>query len=249
MSKKDEWGNIELPGISDNELLSKNWNYVAANREKAQDSKFKEKLSKSITQSYKDNPDLAQEKGLKLKECNKVLFQDPEYYAIHANRNKAQVSDPLYMEALQKGIAKREANSEYVTKRKENAKKRSKDPEYLKFMEETHGCKVSTPQGEFNSWKAAEIGTGLSKHVIKQYILKGYKGYSVQETKRKTKVTGKPVVTEFGIFRSISQATTKAIELHLKNPNKIVKILMIKNPKQNYYISIEEYIMLTGKEL
>lgn len=29
MTKKEQWGNIELPGVSDEELLSKNWNKVA----------------------------------------------------------------------------------------------------------------------------------------------------------------------------------------------------------------------------
>ena len=36
-NKKDEWGNIELPGLSDKELFEKNWNRIAGVREAYQD--------------------------------------------------------------------------------------------------------------------------------------------------------------------------------------------------------------------
>jgi hypothetical protein len=44
-----EWGNIELPGLSDEDLFKKDWNKVAAARERAKDPIIKLKLSKANT--------------------------------------------------------------------------------------------------------------------------------------------------------------------------------------------------------
>ena len=43
---KDEWGNIELPGVSDDLLLNPNLNKILANREKAKDPVIRKKLQK-----------------------------------------------------------------------------------------------------------------------------------------------------------------------------------------------------------
>lgn len=51
---KDEWGNIELPGLSDEELYSKNWNKVAAIREVSQRDSWKENNKKAGTKRKQD---------------------------------------------------------------------------------------------------------------------------------------------------------------------------------------------------
>lgn len=64
MAKKDnipipqdeEWGNIELPGLSDEELFSKNWNLVAAAIEKAQDPRYLENLKKGKERFWQNAP-------------------------------------------------------------------------------------------------------------------------------------------------------------------------------------------------
>ena len=43
---KDEWGNIELPGLSDEELLTKNWNVVAAAQERSKNTTWRENQAK-----------------------------------------------------------------------------------------------------------------------------------------------------------------------------------------------------------
>jgi hypothetical protein len=40
----EEWGNIELPGLSDQELYAKNWNKVEASLRKHKDQEFRKKF-------------------------------------------------------------------------------------------------------------------------------------------------------------------------------------------------------------
>lgn len=51
--KDEEWGNIELPGLSDDKLLNTNWNRVSANREhwKKISTEKRKEFGKKITQS------------------------------------------------------------------------------------------------------------------------------------------------------------------------------------------------------
>jgi len=45
---KETWGNIELPGLGDDELLAKNWNCVAANKERNSNKEIKRKTVEAI---------------------------------------------------------------------------------------------------------------------------------------------------------------------------------------------------------
>lgn len=61
-----EWGNIELPGLSDEELFRRNWNRVAAMREKHQDSDYQQRYQlamKSLNQATNAKLWHASEKG------------------------------------------------------------------------------------------------------------------------------------------------------------------------------------------
>ena len=53
LSQDEEWGNIELPGLSDEELFSKNWNLSAASKEMWQDPNHKIKRQKTLTETNK----------------------------------------------------------------------------------------------------------------------------------------------------------------------------------------------------
>jgi len=128
---KDEWGNIELPGLSDEELYAKNWNYVSANREKANDPEFRQKLSESIKESYRKNPNQKKIKGQKLKETNKKLFNDPEYLKNLKIQRQKQAKDPVYLEKLHNGLNKID-RVEWKEKLLESQKKRNADPNWRK---------------------------------------------------------------------------------------------------------------------
>lgn len=52
---KDEWGNIELPGLSDQELFSTNWNKVQASKDLISSESWKNKIKeRTASQDYKD---------------------------------------------------------------------------------------------------------------------------------------------------------------------------------------------------
>ena len=172
----ETWGNIELPGLSDEKLFKTQWNYVAANREKANNKEFLKKLSAGVKQSYVANPDQKKAKVERLKKVNKELYSDPEYRQSIKQKRQQQANDPTYKEKLALGIAKRDSNPDYIKAR-----------------------------------KLARI---------------------------------KPLITDFGIFESRNDAA-KAQNCDPAYINSLMK----KYPDRYFYISQEEYIMLTGKDI
>lgn len=44
----ETWGNIELPGLSDEELFKKDWNKVAGARQRSKDPEYQKKLEKGL---------------------------------------------------------------------------------------------------------------------------------------------------------------------------------------------------------
>jgi hypothetical protein len=59
----------------------------------------------------------------------------------------------------------------------------------------------------------------------------------------------KPIVVPFGVFRSRKEAVEAGITLDISNVARKIDANLKKDPANYYYISKEEYIMLTGKEL
>jgi hypothetical protein len=55
----EEWGNIELPGLSDEQLFKKNWNWIAGARQRNQDPTYlestKKGLEKRSSTTWKEN--------------------------------------------------------------------------------------------------------------------------------------------------------------------------------------------------
>ena len=162
----EEWGNIELPGLSDEKLLNTNWNYVAANREKAKDKNILKKLSVSIS-NYWENLSIEEriELGKKQSQVQKELLEkNPELKKNHIKRNQNQIYDPKYKTALVKGIEKRDADPTYKNKMKEVYKKRdlnndwknnikkaqqNRSPEHIKNSFRSNAYPIITPDGVF----------------------------------------------------------------------------------------------------
>ena len=70
MTKKkdnEEWGNIELPGLSDEELYAKNWNRVAINKERFADLDFKKKHQEAIINAVNTDEVKAKKKEVQKK--------------------------------------------------------------------------------------------------------------------------------------------------------------------------------------
>lgn len=146
----EEWGNIELPGLSDEVLYKKNWNRVAINKERFSDVKFREKHKKSIidavnTEEVKRKKKLAQKK-----------FRTDEY-----NKNHQKVMADLYKSSRWK---------ESVLNANKNPVRNQKIREALSFG-------VHTPLGEFQTLGQAAIAHNITSEGIRYRIKTKPKDY------------------------------------------------------------------------
>jgi hypothetical protein len=158
----EEWGNVQLPGLSDDKLLNTNWNYVTSNREKAKDPIIKQKQSLATS----------------------MLSKTDEY-----------------KNAFNSGMNKRNLSAEW----KEN-------------------MLIGTAKRSETDWK-------------------------INQPKALREKLAKPILTPYGVFASITDAVNFELANGLSNANKKV-YAWLKNTTSGYrYISKEEYIMLTGKEI
>jgi len=147
----EQWGNIELPGLSDEELLNKNWNKITGAREAV---KAREKNG--------------------WKEKNEQRFEDSEYskrvaksisetYSTEEGRRKQSVKSKPHKEEAKEKI------------RKANIGKQRKGQSWIKSMAEkkkgnTCRCKpIVTPIGVFISLKEAEGPTKISIGRLRRY--------------------------------------------------------------------------------
>jgi hypothetical protein len=176
---KNEWGNIELPGLTDEELFETNWNYVDANRQKAKDKTVMAKISGSLKEYYKDNKDAKIEKANCLKKTNKILMADPEYRKKLKQQRQQQANDPNYKNKLMEGVKRRESDPEYKKIRKNMIEKRSKNTqwkesikkaqqnrseEHKKNLYRTKAYPIVTPYGIFNGLIEAHDKINLIKN-------------------------------------------------------------------------------------
>lgn len=78
---KEQWGNVELPGLSDEELLTKNWNHIGAVRERNKVPGYEEKRLRELFRV------MATEEWLqKVRDTAKHWSTDPDWYAEQLKR-------------------------------------------------------------------------------------------------------------------------------------------------------------------
>lgn len=167
------WGNIQLPGLSDEKLLTTNWNYVDANRKKAKNEQFKEKLSESVKQSYIDKPEQKNIKAKKMLETNLKNFSDPEYKKWLREQRQLQAKDPGYLEKLRngqknmdreewkknllEGQKKRNENPTWKENIKKSKQEQWRDPAHREKMLRVHSYAIKTPDGVFAGLDQAHV--------------------------------------------------------------------------------------------
>lgn len=110
MSKKptqqEEWGNIELPGLSDEKLYNTNWIRKASHIEH----------SKRVTEWHKDKEFRSKwEKGVQ------DTLKNPEYRKKFERGEAEKRNDPKYWEAYYAGIKRREKDKSYHKSRIEKS--------------------------------------------------------------------------------------------------------------------------------
>ena len=149
--KKDEWGNISLPGLSDEELFNKNWNKVAAGLENKNNAKLLE-----LAKQKKDNQKFSAT-------MSKV--------ATERNQNFE------YLENLHNGIANRDNTYQAECNARPEVKAKISQSLKGKLKSDEHNAKVAaknkerskpimTPWGEFESRKAAVIWALENKDIV-----------------------------------------------------------------------------------
>lgn len=149
--KEEQWGNIELPGLSDEVLLTKNWNKVSAAR---QNSK---KALEVIAADY-DN-------------YRKKYLEAMERYKTDETwrKNQKEAADRFRNDSEHKKkqsdlMKKLQEDPEFNKKRVKGLKKAYKKPEVLAKMKVRHQSqpkRIQTPDGIFNSRKEAAAYYGV----------------------------------------------------------------------------------------
>ena len=149
MTNTETWGNIELPGLSDEELFKKDWNRVAAMREVANDPNSS--YSQAMKTRYKDKENL--------KNLNIGIQQREQ--------------DPNFQKKRLEGIQRRTEDENWKTKNAEKNKRKWNDPEYRNTMlnlPKTFRKPIVTPIGVFKSRKEAAIACNVDGPRISLYI-------------------------------------------------------------------------------
>ena len=138
MINKEVWGNIELPGLSDEELFTKDWNKIAAQQETFKDPKRQEthkemlkqrsndpKWNKNVKQGYKKR--LTDPKAVA--NHQKAIDQratKTNWYENTVKKNQAMAKDPEYLRKHQEGMDKVKQTDEWKESVKQRGLKRRK---------------------------------------------------------------------------------------------------------------------------
>jgi len=217
----EEWGNIELPGLSDEELFKKNWNYVAAGQDRANNPKWREnnlkanqnrkerlgpEYSKRVSDAQRLRYDnMSEEERREMSIRSKTVWEDPEF----VEKMKAFYSSPEQIEKHTKQVREVAKRSDWKEKVKILNKEKRKNSEHIKRHQEAIDKRTQDPE-----WR------------------------------KKQAQRSKPLVTPNGIFPSRKDA---AAFYQVQTP--VMNDRMKRYPNEYYYISHEEYIMLTGKDI
>ena len=179
----DEWGNIELPGFSDEDLFSENinfrlaakgrWsdpkirkNYLSGFRERADNLTDEQRKALSVksklayanmSQEQKDL--LTQEKLERWQDeeyRNRMMeyYNTPEYKEYITQRNRDLALDPSWKKKVSKNNKAKRANTEHVKRHAKSVKDRSNNNEEW-IRKNCHP--VSTPYGVFQKAKDAAV--------------------------------------------------------------------------------------------
>lgn len=195
----EQWGNIELPGLSDEKLHSTNWTKVTAAKH----------ATKVRLELQNQDPDVFRERQSATTKNN---FKDPNVKLNHLKGIEKKNSDPKHKETM-KIARKKEAQSQ------EGRLRRRKQA--IGWLESTEG---------------------------KEYLSKVLPGLSARRAR--------PLVSIFGVFRSVNILSQYILDNKIfpTYSNKCavshkIRNLIKEDPANNFYITLEEYIMLTGREI
>jgi hypothetical protein len=143
-----EWGNIELPGLSDEELFKKNWIKVEIGRETAQRNLQNPNWHKNQRAADEKRKEFGNSN--EWKEYTRQLNQREEWKHNNKIANQHRNLNPENVIAFQQGMEKRSKNEDW----KKNVKNASqnRDDSWLENLRKTkalEGTPIVTPEGFF----------------------------------------------------------------------------------------------------
>jgi hypothetical protein len=144
----EEWGNIELPGLSDEKLFKTNWMKVEIGKETAQKNLQNPDWNKKQRAADKKRKEFGNSK--EWKEYTRQLNQRPEWKSNNAQANKNRNLNPDNVIAFKQGMEKRSENEEWLKNVRYAAQNRSE--EWLQSLRKTkamEGTPIVTPEGAF----------------------------------------------------------------------------------------------------
>jgi hypothetical protein len=193
------------------------------------------------------------EKREKARQGNKKQFSNPEARKKHSEKTKQLFQNPEYKEKQEK--AKQEKGKKIsvihteLNKNEEWKNNRlTAVKEAMNTEEAKNNIKLGIENREKNGWLEKCIEAQQNPEVRKKRS-ESLKNQSQECIIRRAKAVQKPIVTPLGIFPSLKDAgDAYNIFKSFKNGKKYVGEKVRKNEEGFYYISKEEYIMLTGKD-
>lgn len=178
----EQWGNIELPGLSDEELLNKNWNKITGAREavKAREKNgwYEKNILRYEDLQYKE----------RWKSSIKEAYENPELRQLQSD--------------IHKGVTKTKEHAENIRLARLNAPPRDKSTK-VKISNAQKGntkrCQpMITPLGIFSSLKeAGQIheanGLGNAVNHLRKRIKEQWEGYRNITKEEYTRLTGNEI--------------------------------------------------------
>jgi hypothetical protein len=160
-----EWGNIELPGLSDEELFKKNWQQSASQKQRFSKMSEEEKIEWS-------NKSKNLWKDLSFKNKMIEFYSSPEYIEYITNRNRELATRKDWIEKVEKLNKDKRLDEEHIKRHQTAIDKRTQDPDWKQKQAERSKPMV-TPDGIFGSRKEAaefyQVKTPVMNYYMKKY--------------------------------------------------------------------------------
>lgn len=250
-SSDEEWGNVELPGLSDEELFSKDWLKSGRNLDYYSDPKNRSRRAE-IAKQVRESEEW--------KQRHKDGVSTDAYRALRSQQNKDRWNN-LQWRAW---YLKNHNRSDIKEKMSQRAKEREQDPEFQKtkaqalapsYIDPIRNAKISEKRKDYfknNPDAKAAIGASTrlahanrSKEEKKAIIDKRTNNGTWKENVKKGgRKKAKPMMCDGMPFPGVTDAAK-----HFDVDPGTIGYRRTKFPDRYYYISQEEYIMLTGKDI
>lgn len=213
----DDWGNIELPGLTDEELHSKNWERATIAKQMAEKRDPKEWHEKN-TARFK-NPKWRAKNKKKIQEW----WNDPEY---KQRVIESRANSEAYQQGVKNAIKKRMANDEWRKNIAESRRRQAKDPSWREKMINGYHKYLDSEKG-----KNARVENGKKNASNPEFARRVMLGRGIL-----------PFFTPWGLYYNANLASSESREKHDEYfaPGRIRKLLKEKH-KDFVYTTWQEY--------